>query len=89
MSHAKDGQTLCCNLVLKPCSKPLSFVLRLKWKALPDAKPLRIGDQVEHLQEVEQHKKLVSQGWRPAVGSTVYVPRLNASLKVCDVCSCK
>ena len=25
---------------------------------------------------MEQHKKLVSQGWRPAVGSTVYVPRL-------------
>jgi len=34
------------------------------------------------LQEVEQQKKLVSQGWRPAVGSSVYVPRLNAIAKV-------
>lgn len=38
--------------------------------------------EAQKAQEVEQHKKLVSQGWRPAVGSTVYVPRLNASLKV-------
>ena len=59
------------------------------WKALPIAQYVRGGDHLEHTQEVEQHKKLVSQGWRPAVGSTVYVPRLNASLKVCHVCSCK
>ncbi|KAA6429853.1 MAG: hypothetical protein FRX49_00285 [Trebouxia sp. A1-2] len=38
--------------------------------------------EAQKAQEVEQHKKLVSQGWRPAVGSTVYVPRLGASLKV-------
>ena len=34
------------------------------------------------VQEVEQQKKLVSQGWRPAVGSSVYVPRLGATVKV-------
>ena len=71
---------------LKLCCKPLSLCV-VEWKALPDPQSLRFGDQLE--QEVEQHKKLVSQGLRPAVGSTVYVPCLNASLKVCHVCSCK
>ena len=33
-------------------------------------------------QEAEQQKQLVSQGWQPNAGSSVYVPRLDAMVKV-------
>lgn len=38
--------------------------------------------EADKLQEAEQQKQLVSQGWQPNAGSSVYVPRLDAMVKV-------
>ncbi|KAL3134938.1 hypothetical protein ABBQ32_007900 [Trebouxia sp. C0010 RCD-2024] len=39
-------------------------------------------EQEQKQEAANQQKQLVKQGWRPAVGSSVYVPRLNSSVKV-------